>query len=315
MTLPATALVVLDFSGTLSIAGPGFAAPDTVAARLRDCGLWELGIDSPQLFWERLVNPTWHRGSTTPDGYAAVLAGAAAGVLHERGRDVPPATIERATAAFAGHYFAHCAIAAQWRGCLQRLVSLDHVATVVATDHYAEATAHITAELATLGLGAVPVAHAGSAPVAGGGDVAARGHPLLIANSADIGHHKSSPEFWRAVDDALPGRGAPPGARTVDGAPPGARTSDDVAEARASPVAPVVLIDDFGENEQDADHYADRERVRRRRRATAAAISAVFGVDPHVVPFVLPPQAGDDDVADMVDAAERSTMTVLSGTP
>ena len=268
-------VVVLDFSGTLSVEGPQFAAPETLADRLRDSGLWELGIDDPRLFWERLVHPTWHRGSTTTDGYAAVLAGAAAGVLHERGRDVPPATIELAAAAFAGHYFAHSPIAPQWHGCLRRLHDRDHLTLVVATDHYAEATAHITAELTALGLDGASVTQA-CAP-----------GQLLIANSADIGHHKTTAEFWKPVHGAL--------------------DHDDVAA--------LVLIDDFGANEADAAGYADRERIRRRSRATRAALSAVFGVAPHVVSFVLPPNATPDDVTAMVTAAERSTMTVLSDPP
>lgn len=270
------ALVVLDFSGTLSVEAPQFAAPETLEGRLRDSGLWELGIDSPRLFWERLINPTWHRGSTTTDGYATVLTAAAAGVLHERGRDVPPATIELAAAAFAGHYFAHSPIAAQWHACLRRLHDLDHVALVIATDHYAEATAHITAELAGLGLDGTPVTSA--APTSG---------QLLIANSADVGHHKTSGEFWERVRHAL---------------------GDDT-------VAPLILIDDFGANEADAAGYAERERIRRRSRATRAALSTVFGVAPHVVSFVLAPNATPDDVAGMVAAAERSTMTVLSNQP
>ncbi len=269
------AVVVLDFSGTLSVAAPQFAAPGTLAARLRDSGLWELGIDSPRLFWERLVNPTWQRGSTTTDGYATVLTGAAAGVLHERGRDVPPATIELAAAAFAGHYFAHSPIAPQWHAFLRRLHDLDHVTPVIATDHYAEATAHITAELASLGLDGTPVTHA-STP-----------GQLLIANSADIGHHKTTEQFWAPVRDALGHDGR----------------------------APLVLIDDFGANEADAAGYADRERIRRRSRATRAALAGVFGVTPHVVSFVLPPNATEDDIAGMVAAAERSTMTVLSNQP
>ena len=267
------AVVVLDFSGTLSVAGSRFAGAQHLADRLRDSGLWELGIDSPRLFWERLVNPTWQRGSTTSDGYAAVLAGAAAGVLHERGRDVPPATIERAAAAFAGHYFAHSAIAPQWRDWLRRLHDLDGVALVIATDHYAEATAHITAELATLGIDGAPVAH--SRPV----------HDrVLIANSADLGHHKTSAEFWVPVRDAL---GADHGTR-------------------------LVLIDDFGATAADNAGYAERARIRRRSRATRAALQEVFGTPPHVVAFVIPPGASEDDLAGMVRTAERSTMTVLS---
>lgn len=268
------ALVAFDFSGTLTIAGPQFAADDVLADRLREAGLWELGIDSAELFWQRLVAPTWQRGSTTADGYASVLAGAAAGVLHERGRDVPPATIERATAAFAGRYFAHSVIAPQWDGFLQRLRAMSQVAVVIATDHYAEATAHITAELAARGVDAAPVAGATHVPA-----------QILIANSADLGHVKATPDFWRPVRQAV---GA---------------------------VERLVLVDDFGVNEQLSDAYADREQVRRRRRATTAALQEVFGHAPHLVPFVLPPRCDHVEIAQRVDTAERSTMSALSDEP
>lgn len=285
------ALVVLDFSGTLSVAAPRFGAPDAIAARLRACGLWDLGIDSVELFWQRLVDPTWERGSTTAAGYAEVLAGAAAEVLRERGRDVGADDVLRCVTALRDQYFAAATIAPQWRGFLQRLRTVDDTGIVVATDHYADATAHIGGELAALGVPAAPVTRAtdgrSPAPVAVGTSTPPGSARVAIANSADIGAHKASAQFWHTVRRTLgPGR-----------------------------VHRMVMIDDFGANEPGSDSYADPVRVRRRRAATFDVLSSVFAVDPEVYPFVLPPGADAADIAARVGDAERTTMTVLSRRP
>jgi len=273
--LSSTTLVVLDFSGTLSLDAVRFSARDRIGAELRRSGLEALGIDTPELFWERLVAPTWPDGSTTTRGYVEALTAAAAHVLSERGRDVSVDEIRRCVGAFAGRYLACSTIAPQWRGYLRRLEGRDDAVTVVATDHYAEATAHIVAELARVGIRAAPV---GSRPGAPGA--------VAVANSADLGRHKSDAGFWRAVGGAL---------RPVE-------------------VTRVAVVDDFGANEPPDDVYADAARVRRRRATTTVALTSAFGVAPHVHPFVLPPAAtSDDDVAALVSGAGRFTMNVLSG--
>jgi hypothetical protein len=265
------ALVVVDFSGTLSIAAVRFAAPERLAAELHRTGLGALGVDSPELFWERLVNPTWHEGSTTARGYTAVMGDATASLLAASGRRPPRDIIDRCVRAFAARYFAGSGIAPQWRGFLERLRRRDDVGTVVATDHYAEATAHIAAELDSLGLEGVAVAR-----------LREPSRQVAIANSADLGCHKSSGPYWRAVAAAV---GAP---------------------------SRVTLIDDFGANEAHGDAHADAARVRRRRADTCAVLSSAFGVTPDAYAFVLSPDATTDDIRARVDDAERFTMSVLS---
>ncbi|HSK97271.1 MAG TPA: hypothetical protein VK891_11685, partial [Euzebyales bacterium] len=173
-----TTLIVLDFSGTLSLDAVRFAAPDRIGTELARSGLEALGI-SPELFWQRLVAPTWYDASTTTRGYVEAVSAAASQVLRARGRDVPRDTVRRCVRTLADRYFAGSTIAAQWWDCLRQLAARDDAVVVVATDHYAEATAHITAELATLGLDGTPVTHGGPAR-----------DRVLIANSADLGHHK-----------------------------------------------------------------------------------------------------------------------------
>jgi hypothetical protein len=288
-----TTLVVLDFSGTLSLDAVRFAAPDRIAAELRDAGLWSLGIDSVPLFWDRVIHPSWQRGSTTSTGYLTVLADAVAEVLRTRRDDVARETIERCVGAFAVRYFACSTIAPQWRGYLKRLAVHDATTLVVATDHYAEATAHISAELATLGIT--------SAPVAGG---AAEEPRIAVANSADLGCHKTSTRYWQTVARAL---GRHPRVRA-------ATQSRSVGEPASGDltVSRLVLIDDFGANEAFGDTYADPARVARRHAGASTVLSEVFAVDPDVYPFTLPPDATAGDIQRMVDDAERFTMNVLS---
>jgi hypothetical protein len=271
-----TALVVLDFSGTLSLDAVRFAAPDRIAAELRDAGLWSLGIDSAPLFWDRVIRPSWQHGSTTTTGYLTVLSDAVAEVLRTRRQDVPRETIERCVGAFAVRYFACSTIAPQWRGCLKRLTGRDGTTVVVATDHYAEATAHISAELATLDIS--------SGPVAAG---VAEEPRVAVANSADLGWHKASARYWQAVASAL----------------------------GLHPISRLVLIDDFGANEAAGDTYADPARVARRHAGASALLSEVFAVDPDVYPFTLQPDVTAGDIQRMVDDAERFTMNVLSRPP
>jgi hypothetical protein len=268
-----TTLVVLDFSGTLSLDMVRFAAPDRIGAELRRSGLEALGIDSPELFWERLVTPTWGEASTTTRGYAEVLTDEVSRVLRAHGRDARADAIQRSVRAFVDRYLACSTIAPQWQGCLRRLADHADAAPVVATDHYAEATARIVAEMARLG---VPGAPAGSSGVAAGA--------VTVANSADLGCHKTSARYWRAVGHAL----------------------------RPSEISRVVLVDDFGANEAPGDVYADATRVQQRHADTIAALTSVFAVAPHVYPFVLPDAATSDDVAGLVAGAEGFTMNILS---
>ena len=66
-------LIIFDYSGTLSLEASLFARPDNLMKELEESGLKEFGIESPEIFWEQLVNPTWTEGSTTLVSYKKVL--------------------------------------------------------------------------------------------------------------------------------------------------------------------------------------------------------------------------------------------------
>lgn len=276
-------LAVLDFSGTLSLGAARFAAPARLSDELRRSGLADLGIASPEAFWDALVNPTWDRGSTTTEGYVTVLATAAVAHLRERGTAVDGATVRSIVQRFADRYFAASTIDDAWRPWLHRLVDLPRTAVVVATDHYAEATAHIVGQLAHLDVDAVTVRPdtpgSNADPPAGPSDAPGLERAVLVANSADIGHHKQSSAFWSPVVDVL-------------------GTRDRVA-----------VIDDFGANEAEADAYAHDARVQRRRQATTSLLADVFDAEVTTCPFFI---AGEDDAGAAVGHAADAAVAALS---
>lgn len=275
MAATAGTLLVLDFSGTLSVAAPHFAAPDVLRSELERTGLADLGV-SPEVFWDEIVNPTWVVGSTTARGYAAVLVDALCDLQSEDAPPVAAGVLRDRAEAFTARYLAASTIAPEWGGWLRRFAAVPGVAVVIATDHYAEATGQIVDQLRLLGISGAPLADAGAA-----GDAR-----VIVANSADLGCHKSDPAFWRAVRGGV-----------------GLR------------IGRVVLVDDFGANEHHADAYADGEQVRRRRAMTVALLRSEFGADVVVHDFALGDALGRHDIAHLVERAGRSTMTLLSGSP
>ncbi|HEX6255934.1 MAG TPA: hypothetical protein VFZ70_09005 [Euzebyales bacterium] len=263
------ALAVLDFSGTLSPGAAGFAADDRIAAELRRSGLAALGFADPADFWHVLVNPTWERGSTSRIGYVTVLTDAAAAHLGRRGDGVDRVAIARAVRRFADRYLTASAIAHPWHRWLRQLDALTDVRVVVATDHYAEATDRIVDELSAAGVTASSIA--ATAHDDGG-------TTTLVANSADLGHHKQDRHFWEIV------------ARTV------------------GPVCRLAVADDFGAAEPGADAYAQDERVGQRRATTTALLAAVFDADVTTVRCA-PTDAAD---ATTVDRAGRALLAALT---
>lgn len=273
MAAAGTTLLVLDFSGTLSVAAARFAAPDRLRSELEHAGLADLGVDSPAVFFDELINPTWAEGSTTGRGYAAVLTDALHTLLSGREPPVAAHAVRDRAEAFAARYLAASTIAPEWGRWLRRIVGVPDVAVVIATDHYADATGHIIDQLGRLGIRAVPLP-----PGAG------RAQPrVMVANSADLGRHKSDPAFWAAVRHGVDRR-----------------------------IVRVVLLDDFGANEVDADAYAAREAVRRRRDTAVALLRSAFGTDVVVRDFVLDAGAGPPELRRLVERVGRSTMRLLS---
>jgi hypothetical protein len=228
-----------------------FARVDNLNQALKRSGLWQLGINSPDIFWQEVVYPTWREGSTTARGYQAVIAERIDQRAQAAGDEIAMRRIAQAAASFVEHYFQASPLDPGWKPLIVQALALPDTVVVAATDHYAEATAHIAAQLDHLGFGSVSAAQSGVSSGAG--------RNVIIANSADLGCRKASLAFWERLQTIL---------------------------ALHSP-ARIVLIDDFGFNEQESEGYAEQGRVQARMNKTIEALSSVFQLQPHIFPFFI----------------------------
>ncbi len=260
-------ITVFDYSGTLSLEAVAFAKDDSLKRQLHLSGLAEFGVASPDIFWNTIVNPTWEKGSRTPIGYRRLMVDKISEEWTASRKDSSLAALDRAAGIFVGQYFSHSPIDPSWRPLLRELYNHSRITTVVATDHYAEATEAIKNQFQDMQMKAV------SLPTGGGAKVSdkigsASGTTdsktcFFIANSADLGYHKDEEEFWLRV-------------REQTGWTPGDR---------------LLLVDDFGANEVGGDLYGQEARVAARRQGTTDLLTKVFAGRVEVVPFVL---SGDE---------------------
>jgi hypothetical protein len=266
-------LIILDYSGTLSLEAPLFARPESLLCALAESGLAAVGVTTPEIFWERIVNPTWIEGSTTQAGYKRVMAERIASL-----RLTPGASAEEIAAAascFVETYLDHSRIDPHWRSLLVRLSENRNVSVIIATDHYAEATGKIIDELGVWGIPAVKIGTAircspengMSAPLSSVPAAAPRGtppcsyrNPFIIANSADIGSWKVDIGFWEALKD----------------------------QVSPATVKRLLVVDDFGFNEAVGDGYGgEPAKIAGRRAKTRETLRKVIPLKAEVVSFFL----------------------------
>lgn len=246
--MDARSLVILDFSGTLSTAAPQFGRPGHLESELAKSGLEALGIGDAGTFWNEIVGPTWEEGSTTTLGYAALMADRVGKWRAERGGGTDDAAVRRAADLFVGRYLAYSAIDARWEPVLKELETAPAVLTVIATDHYAEATDVLLSRLQHMNI-------RGMAWGGLKGKEARKG--IIIANSADLGFHKSDRPFWEALK----------------------------AHISAEGIRRVLIVDDFGANEQTSDAYGAPARIAARRRSTLHMLEEVFEAPVEAIDF------------------------------
>ncbi len=271
-------IVIFDYSGTLSLEAPQFGRPENLVRALTESGLALLGVTNPKIFWEEIVFPTWIQGSTTTTGYKRVLAeriealGLAPGATGTE--------IAVAASLFVDGYLDHSRIDPHWRPILENLTGNPSAALVIATDHYAEATGTIIRYLRSWD---IPAGKAGEEAEprfpAGNGKIRSFGKisPLFIANSADIGFWKADHRFWEILKSRL----------------------------SHATVRSVLMIDDFGFNEEQGDRYGEWDRVEARKEQTLAVLEKAFPAAVEVIPFFL--KGGERDGEAM--GAERIAET------
>ncbi|MCX5826946.1 MAG: hypothetical protein NTV58_02960, partial [Deltaproteobacteria bacterium] len=222
---------------------------DVLERQLHLSGLADFGVASPEIFWNSVVNPTWEKGSRSPIGYRRLMVDKISEAWTASRKDTSLAALDRAAGIFVGQYFSHSRIDPLWRPLLRELYNHPLITTVVATDHYAEATEAIKGQFQDMQMEAVPLP-AGAAESGG---------CIFIANSADLGYHKDEEEFWVRV-------------REQTGWTSGYH---------------MLLVDDFGANEVAGDHYGQEARVAARQQRTMELLTKVFAGRVEVMPFIL----------------------------
>jgi len=266
-------LIIFDYSGTLSLEAVAFGRSDILLRHLRTSGLFALGLDNAALFW-KIVNETWREGSTTRAGYKKVMRQRIA-ELFELKAFAKQEEIARSVSLFVDAYLDYSRIDERWRWILKKL-SLDRsVAVVVATDHYAEATGAIIDHLAGWDIRAVPVA-SGIVSSCFSKETKGRtgaGSNFIVANSADIGAHKAHAQFWLTVKNILQ------------------------LNCRR-----ILLVDDFGQNEQPADAYVDAEKINDRTQMKQKILRDTFAADVQIIYFA----AQDEEATEMIATAVKT---------
>jgi hypothetical protein len=243
-------LILFDFSGTLSLGAVEFGKSENLVPALNRSGMVALGVTSEIFFWNEIVYPTWEEGSTTARGYRAVLVDRIQALgLQTPGDPHPLSSIQKAVSLLLDQYFDQCRIDVRWRSLLEDLRDDPSVKVVIATDHYAEATPLIIGRLADWQIEARTLAEV----------VPRMKNSFLIANSADLGVHKADVHFWQRIRDKLVGRGR----------------------------GRVLLVDDFGANEDSSDPYGDPARVLTRQEDTGRVLRKVFPDGVYIHPFIV----------------------------
>jgi len=275
-------LVILDYSGTLSIRAPSFSHPEHLTAQLVECGLTDLGIDAVDTFWREIVNPTWEEGSTTAIGYVRLLE------REIRKRLERDATVESrkgeildAASCFVDRYLDFSSIDPRWQPLLTWLLTVPATMTVIATDHYAEATDAIIGHLGWFRIEGTAIGNCS-------GNECRKGK-IVVANSADLGAHKADPPFWQMIKAGL-------GLHALHR---------------------VLLVDDFGAHEDAGDDYGNRHHIARRCERTVKTLRAVFQVPVKTVAFAAQrrdfPSGGTNGLDDLIRRAMDEVQRCLPG--
>jgi hypothetical protein len=243
-------MVIFDYSGTLSLEAPRFGRSENLVHVLEVSGLASLGVSTTEVFWAKIVNPTWRKGSTTSVGYRRVMAERITALRLTP--DARKGEIEAAASRFVDAYLSASRIDPRWRPVFERLSKQTAVLTVIATDHYAEATGKITEYLDSWGIPAEKIERDEKPLIPAA-------TPCFIANSADLGVWKADRRFWEILKSRLP----------------------------LAAIRRILLIDDFGFNEASEDLYGGQAKVIARQEKTIATLEEAFHASVEAAPFCL----------------------------
>lgn len=241
-------LVIFDYSGTLSIGAVRFSRTENLLRQFDLTGLSKIGVKSVDVFWDKIVNPTWHEGSTTAIGYKKLMYRRIKETISVTHPERDESRIETAVSRFVDNYLINSKIDPRWQSLLQELKRISNVRVIIATDHYAEITDAIVKNLKKWRIPAVTTKN----PYSGN-----RIGAFIVANSADIETHKDQHAFWDNLRDHF----------------------------KLDRISALLVIDDFGVNEEEKDSYGKRGKVELRKQKTISLLENVFSVPVKVVTF------------------------------
>jgi len=257
--MSAAKLVIFDYSGTLSLEAPRFGASGNLTKTLKETGLVKLGVTTPEIFWEDIVIPSWDEGSTTAVGYKTIFEKRIRKIFPENSAVLSDAEIARSVSDFVDRYFDHSMIDKRWRPALVCLKEAPSVRAIIATDHYREATAAIVRSLGEITISSISAVE---------GYLAARKGSFIVANSAEIGFHKADRKFWDVLKSGVP----------------------------LTAIQRILLIDDFGSNENVRSAFGTREKVIARQKKTTLLLEEIFDAEVTVIPFVVERRRGKESI-------------------
>ncbi|MCX7815943.1 MAG: hypothetical protein N2317_00325 [Syntrophales bacterium] len=187
-------LVIFDFSGTLSVKAVLFSHSARLNEELKRAGLTEFGVSNDVIFWDKIVVPTWHEAVTSGIGYETSMVAQVLSLCAEEPVDVSEERVRSAVERFVRGYMESLTIEEEWYPLLRKLNEDESIFTIVATDHYAEATELIVQHFQRANIRCVPLGKWQE-------DLGCR---FVVANSADIGFQKMDVRYWRTCRALLP---------------------------------------------------------------------------------------------------------------
>jgi hypothetical protein len=240
-------LICIDYSGTLSLTMPEFASK-WLNYYLEECGLTMYPIPVGEDFFREMIIPVWEEASIKDVPYARCLTRQ---IMKET--KIPKELEEEIlykTHCLIHAYFIKGTIDSQWKKLLQFLLSKKDTFIIVVSDHYFDARHYFPFHLRELGFQSQVLENNISIRKKG---------TIYLAISAIMGNRKDHPHFWKNLKEKL------------------SMEHDEIRN--------VVLIDDFGSQENDFGFYNSSEKITSRQKNIKQAIQKAFYIEPNLYHF------------------------------
>lgn len=219
-------LIIFDYSGTLSISMAQFSETTRLIRTLNKSGLAKYKINSPEVYWEEIVWKTWGHASITSKHYSQYIFEQLLRLNYNSNQNYIN-QLEISAKNFVNSYLSFAKIENKWKMLLQKLANTPEIILLIATDNYFEFSKKIISEFENIQLPATCISNDFNFSKI-------KYKQILIANSAEIGYTKSQFKFWMFIKNKI-------------------SEIYDLANLQN-----ILLIDDFGENENSADVYLNK---------------------------------------------------------